>query len=45
MKNVKRKIFVAGAGVRFFWGDHWDPNEAIQTGFALIADLCQKKSP
>ena len=42
LKNVKRKIFVAGGGSRFFFGDHWDPNEPIQIGFALIADLCRK---
>ena len=23
-------------GVNFFFGDHWDPNEPIPTGFALI---------
>ena len=41
LKNVKRKIFVAGGGC-FFFGDHWDPNETIQTGFALIPDLFRK---
>ena len=42
LKNVKRKIFVAGGGFRFFFGDHWDPNEPIQKGFALITDFRRK---
>ena len=39
LKNVKRKIFVAGGGGSFFFGDHWDPNEPIPTGFALNTDF------
>ena len=29
------------AGVRFFFGNHWDPNEAIPTGFAHITVLTE----
>ena len=45
LKNVKRKIFVAGGGVSFFFGDHWNPTEHIPTGFALIAVFFTKKNP
>ena len=31
-----KKIFVPGGGASFFFGNHWDPNEAIPTGFAHI---------
>ena len=39
---VKIKIFVAGGGLNFFFGDHWDPNETIPTGFALISVFTEK---
>ena len=42
MKNVKKKYLQWERGVRFFFGNHWDPNEPIQTGFALIPDLRRK---
>ena len=29
-------------GGSFFFGDHWDPNEPIPTGFALIPDFHRK---
>ena len=29
--------------ILFFFGDHWDPNETIPTGFAQIADF--KENP
>ena len=34
---LKIYIFVPGGGAScIFFGDHWDPNEAIPTGFAHI---------
>ena len=38
---AKIKIFVAGGGHSFFFGDYWDSNETIPTGFALIADFTE----
>ena len=38
-----KKIYLQrGAGLRFFFGDHWDPNEAIPTGFAHITVFHRK---
>ena len=39
---VKKYIFVAGGGGSFFFGDHWNPNEAIPTGFAHITVFHRK---
>ena len=39
LKNI---YLQRGAGLRFFFGDHWDPNEAIPTGFAHITVFHRK---
>ena len=39
---VKKYIFVPGGGASFFFGDHWDPNEAIPIGLALITVFHRK---
>ena len=39
LKNI---YFYREGGLRFFFGDHWDPNEAIPTGFAHITFFSQK---
>ena len=38
-----KKIYLhREGGLRFFFGNHWDPNEAIPTGFAHITGFSQK---
>ena len=37
-----KKYICSGRGASFFFGDHWDPNEAIPTGFAHITFFSQK---
>ena len=37
-----KKKFAPGGGASFFFGNHWDPNEAIPTGFAHITGFSQK---
>ena len=36
---LKKKYLHREGVLHFFFGDHWDPNEAIPTGFAHITVL------
>ena len=38
---LKLKYLQREGGHSFFFGDYWDSNETIPTGFALIADFTE----
>ena len=39
---LKKIYLYREGGLRFFFGDHWEPNEAIPTGFAHITFFHRK---